>query len=125
MSCHGEKMCGLESDSLPFVKLDLPDRYQCAGHCAGCLTRITTTAHQRGFHAETGPLRADACVLGTCLVPGGCGIQLQVRLSACASLTMQRCLSTVSLDKVKVLLNDALPWHSALRFMKCFHLCII
>ena len=28
-------------------------------------------------------------------------------------------------EDVKVLLNDALPWYSALRFMKCFHLCII
>lgn len=99
MSCHGEKMCGLESDSLPFVKLDLPDRYQRAGYCAGCLTRVTATAHQGGFHAETRPLRAGARVPGTCLLRGGCGIQLQIHLSACASLTMQCCLSKVSLDK--------------------------
>lgn len=82
-------MCGLESDSLPFVKLDLPYRYQRASYCAGCLTRITTTTpHQRGFHTEIGPLRADVHVQDTQLLRGGCGIQLQLCLSACAPLSI-------------------------------------
>lgn len=89
------------------------------------LFHASPTARQRGFHAETGPLRAGAHVPGTCLLQGGCGTQLQICLSACAPLTMKHCLSAVSLDKVNVLLNNALPCYSALRFMKCFHLCII
>lgn len=34
-------------------------------------------------------------------------------------------LNSESLDKVNVLLNNAEPWYSALRFMKCFHFYII
>lgn len=116
-------MCCLDSGSLPFMNLDQP-----VWLLGGSVWR---EPYAHGHHSPSGKACTLACEgLQTCpRSTAADGRFWDSTPDASFCLHSFHCttllLNNESLDGVNVVLKNALPWYSALRFVKCFHFYLI